>query len=66
MIRATEWYLFLLAALLIGAVYYVGVKTDAASLTNLLTSVGNTYTGRDAGGGMFQSYPTPKAVPSGA
>jgi hypothetical protein len=57
MIRASEWYLFLLAALLIAAVYYVGVKTDLQSVTNLLTSVGNTYTGRPPGGGSFQSYP---------
>lgn len=55
--RATEWYLFLLAALLIAAVYYVGVKTDLGSLTNLLTSVGNTYTGRPPGGGPFGAYP---------
>lgn len=53
----TEWYLFLLAALLIAAVYYVGVKTDLGAFTNLLTSVGNTYTGRSPGGGQFFNVP---------
>ena len=56
MIKATEWYLFLLAALLIAAVYYIGVKTDIGALSGLLTSVGNTYTGRDAFG-QFQGIP---------
>lgn len=58
MIKVTEWYLFLLAALLIAAVYYTGVKTDVGAFSNLLTSVGNTYTGRPPGGGPFQGYPT--------
>ena len=57
MIKVTEWYLFLLAALLIAAVYYTGVKTDVGAFSNLLTSVGNTYTGRPPGGGPFGAYP---------
>lgn len=58
MIEQTEWYLFLLAAMLIGAVYYIGVKTDAQAFTTLITSVGNTFTGRNPSGGPFQSVPT--------
>lgn len=61
--KVTEWYLFLLAALLIGAVYYVGVKTDLGALTNLITSVGTTYTGGTTGGARFGQYPN---TPAGA
>lgn len=57
MLEKTEWYLFVLAALLIGAVYAVGVKTDEQALTNLLVNVGNTFTGRDSTG-KFQGVPT--------
>lgn len=57
MIKATEWYLFLLAALLIAAVYYVGVRTDIGAFSNLATAVGNTYTGRNQQG-QFQGVPT--------
>lgn len=56
-INATEWYLFILAAILIAAVYYVGVKTDISAFSGLVTSVGNTFTGRNPGGGSFQQYP---------
>lgn len=58
MIERTEWYLFLLAAMLIGAVYYFGVRTDLQAFQNLLTSVGNTFTGRNPSGGPFQSVPS--------
>ena len=61
MLKATEWYLFLLAALLIAAVYYVGVKTDIGAFQNLATAVGNTYTGRPSGGGAFGNYPAQAA-----
>jgi hypothetical protein len=54
----TEWYLFILAALLIGAVYYVGVKTDVGAFSGLINSAGNVFTGRPAAGGPFGSYPT--------
>lgn len=57
MIEKSEWYLFVLAAILIAAVYYVGVKTDIGAFSGLLTSVGNTFTGRPAGGGAFGQYP---------
>lgn len=57
MIKASEWYLFLLAALLIAAVYYVGVRTDIGAFSGLLTSVGNTYTGRNQQG-QFQGVAT--------
>lgn len=57
MFEKTEWYLFVLAAALIAAVYYVGVKSDIGALTNLLTNVGNTYTGRDSNG-QFQGVPS--------
>ena len=55
--KATEWYLFLLAALLIAAVYYVGVRTDIGAFSSLLSSVGNTYTGRTSQG-QFQGVAT--------
>jgi hypothetical protein len=53
----TEWYLFILAAMLIAAVYYVGVKTDVGAFSGLLNGVGNVFTGRPAGGGPFGAYP---------
>lgn len=56
--KTTEWYLFLLAAMLIAAVYYIGVKTDIGAFSNLVTSVGNTYTGRAPAGGQFYGVPT--------
>lgn len=62
MIEQTEWYLFLLAALLIAAVYYIGVKTDLGAFSGLVTSVGNTFTGRDPQGGPFQSVPTQSSL----
>lgn len=46
----TEFYIFLLAALLIGVVYYAGVKTDAAAFSALFNSGFNTVTGRNAQG----------------
>lgn len=49
-------YLFLLAALLIGAVYYVGVKTDAQTFGAVFVNGFNTITGRDASG-KFQGVP---------
>lgn len=64
MIEQTEWYLFLLAALLIGAVYYIGVKTDINAFSGLITAVGNTFTGRDPSGGDFHSVPAPSSLNS--
>ena len=64
MIEQTEWYLFLLAALLIAAVYYIGVRTDLGAFSSLVTSVGNTFTGRDPTGGAFQSVPAPSSINS--
>jgi hypothetical protein len=57
MIEQSEWYLFVLAAILIAAVYYVGVKTDIGAFSGLLSSVGNVFTGRPSGGGAFGAYP---------
>jgi hypothetical protein len=54
----TEWYLFLLAAILIAAVYYVGVKTDIGAFSGLINSAGNVFTGRPPQGGPFGNYPT--------
>lgn len=62
MIDRTEWYLFLLAAMLIAAVYYIGVKTDLASFSSLVTSIGNTFTGRNPQGGPFQSVPSQSSI----
>lgn len=57
MLEQTEWYLFLLAALLIAAVYYVGVRTDIGAFSGLVNSAGNVFTGRPAQGGAFANYP---------
>lgn len=54
----TEFYLFLLAALLIAAVYYIGVKTDIAAFSGLINSAGNVFTGRAPQGGAFYGVPT--------
>lgn len=62
MIEQTEWYLFLLAALLIGAVYYIGVRTDIGAFSSLVTNIGNTFTGRNPEGGPFQSVPTQSSI----
>jgi hypothetical protein len=53
----TEWYLFILAAILIAAVYYVGVKTDIQAFSNAFNTGFNVITGRNAAGGAFQNVP---------
>jgi hypothetical protein len=58
----TEWYLFVLAAILIVAVYYVGVKTDIGAFSGLINSAGNVFTGRAAAGGPFGGYPVAGAT----
>lgn len=58
MIQQTEWYLFILAAILIGAVYYIGVKTDIGAFSGLINSAGNVFTGRAPAGGQFYGVPT--------
>ncbi len=57
-LEGTEWYLFILAALLIGAVYYVGVKTDIGAFSGLINSAGNVFTGRSPEGGKFFGVPS--------
>ena len=57
MIEQTEWYLFMLAALLIAAVYYLGVKTDIGAFSGLINSAGNVFTGRAPSGGQFYGVP---------
>ena len=54
----SEWYLFVLAALLIAAVYYVGVKTDIGAFSALINSAGNVFTGRAPSGGKFYGVPS--------
>lgn len=53
----TEFYLFLLAALLIGAVYYVGVRTDVKAFSDAFNSGFNVITSRPPGGGSYGGYP---------
>jgi uncharacterized oligopeptide transporter (OPT) family protein len=55
-LQKSEFYLFLLAALLIGVVYYVGLKSDAAVVGGGLNTFFNTITGRDPSG-KFQGVP---------
>lgn len=57
MVSQTEFYLFVLAAILIVSVYYIGVKTDIGAFSSLVNSAGNVFTGRNAGG-TFQGLPT--------
>lgn len=57
MFDKTEWYIFVLSAMLIAAVYYVGVKTDAQAFQNLLVQGIYASTGRDSNG-KFQGVPT--------
>lgn len=54
MFEKTEFYIFVLSALLIAVVYYVGVKTDAAAFSGALNSGINTITGRNLSG-QFQA-----------
>lgn len=49
-------YLFLLALLLIAVAYFSGFVADTNSVSNAVTSLINTATGRDANG-QFASYP---------
>jgi hypothetical protein len=51
-----EFYLFLLAALLIGGVYYIGVKTDFQVFSEFLVKLVYAVTGRDPSG-KFQGVP---------
>lgn len=53
-----------LLALLIMAVYYVGVSTDAQALANALSTIGNTLTGRNAKG-EFAAYPSGASMQGG-
>ena len=64
MIEDSEWYLFVLAAMLIAAVYYMGVKTDLSAFSGLVTNIGNTFTGRNPEGGPFQSVPSSSSLNS--
>jgi hypothetical protein len=57
MFDKTEWYIFVLAALLIAAVYYVGVKTDILAFSQLFNTGINVLTGRDSNG-KFQGVPS--------
>jgi len=51
-----ETYIFILAALLIGAAYYIGLSTDARTASAGLNSLLQTVTGRDANN-QFANYP---------
>ncbi len=53
-----EWYVFLLAAFLIAAVYYVGVRTDIGAFSGAINSGLNVVTGRAPAGGQFYGVPT--------
>jgi hypothetical protein len=51
------WYIFVLSVLLMLAVYYIGVKSDATAVGSALNSMLLTVTGR-LPNGQFASYPT--------
>ncbi len=50
------WYLFILAAILIAAVYYTGVKTDIGAFSAAINSLLDVATGRNQVG-QFQGVP---------
>ena len=52
-----EHDLFILALLLIAAVYFVGLSTEGSVLFGGINSLGNTYTGRNQAG-VFANYPS--------
>jgi hypothetical protein len=53
----SEWYGFLLLALLIGVAYFVGLATDINAFTAGLVKVAYAFSGRNAQG-QFAAYPT--------
>lgn len=57
-------YLFLLAALLIVVVYFIGSSTLLSTLGNTLVKVGYAFTGRTSNG-QFANYPGGASVPTG-
>jgi len=61
MFDRTEWYIFLLAALLIGVVYFVGLKSDIGAVSGALNSGLNVITGRLPTGGAFQGLTAPQS-----
>ncbi len=50
-------YLFLLSLVLVAVAYYVGLKSDAATIGAQANAILQTATGRNAAG-TFASYPT--------
>lgn len=54
--REALMYLFILALILVGAVYFVGVATDAQVFGGVFNNLLQTATGRNAQGN-FASYP---------
>ena len=50
------FYLFVLAMVLIGLAYYVGLKSDAGAIGAQVNSLGLTFTGRNSAG-AFAGYP---------
>lgn len=55
---STIRYIFLLSAILIVVVYFVGAATDTNSLANGITKLVMAVTGRNPSTGQFASYPT--------
>ncbi len=53
----SEWYGFLLLALLIGVAYFVGLATDINAFSAGLVRVAYAFSGRNAQGN-FAGYPT--------
>jgi hypothetical protein len=54
MFSKTEWYIFILAALTLSLVYYVGLKSDAGALQTAFTGAMDTIMGRNSSG-VFQT-----------
>lgn len=53
----SEWYGFLLLAMLIGVAYFVGLATDINSVTAGLVKIAYAFSGRNAQGN-FAAYPS--------
>lgn len=50
------WYIFVLSAVLIGVVYFVGLSTDAKTVLGAFSGLLKTVTGRKSDG-SFAGYP---------
>ncbi len=58
----TLWYMFIIMVILIGAVYFVGVSTDAKAFGAAVNQLVLSLTGRNSAGNFAQYPTTPKTA----